>query len=144
MKVGDILKNNNLGFTLVELLASISILALLTGIVLTSYSKYLKGAKERYFKSQEQAVILSGKEYFTDYRSKLPQVIGEVKSVNLETLYEEKYIDKLKDYNGKECGISTDEATNKVYVEKVSNQKYTYYTIIECNDYKTVITKRDK
>lgn len=135
------MKNNNLGFTLVELLASISILALLTGIVLTSYSKYLKGAKERYFKNQEQTVILSGKEYFTDYRSKLPQEIGEIKSVNLETLYEEKYIDKLKDYNGKDCGISTDETANKVYVEKVGNQKYTYYTIIECNNYKTVITK---
>lgn len=144
MKVGDILKNNNLGFTLVELLASISILALLTGIVLTSYSKYLKGAKERYFKNQEQAVMLSGKEYFTDYRSKLPQEIGEIKSVKLETLYEEKYIDKLKDYNGQKCNGSTDETANKVYVEKVSERKYTYYAIIECNDYKTVITKRDK
>jgi len=135
------IKRKKKGFTLIELLATVTILGVITTSVFVSYNKYLASAKERYFKSQEDTVTLSGKEYFTDYRSKLPQVIGEVKSVNLETLYEEKYIDKLKDYNGKECGISTDEAANKVYVEKVSNQKYTYYTIIECNDYKTVITK---
>lgn len=40
------------GFTLVELLAVIAILGVLSSGVILSYSKYLKNAKERFYASQ--------------------------------------------------------------------------------------------
>lgn len=89
------------GFTLVELLAVIAILGVLSSGVILSYSKYLKNAKERFYASQEDTVTLSGKEYFTDFRSALPENIGDKTAVDLDTLYSKKYLSRLKDYNGK-------------------------------------------
>ncbi len=125
------------GFTLVELLAVIAILGVLSSGVIFSYSKYLKNAKERYYSSQENTVTLSGKEYFTDYRSRLPKEVGSKTSVDLDTLYSKKYISKLNDYNGKTCQTSTNSDANKVYAYKVADNIYVYYSIIDCNGYQT-------
>lgn len=125
------------GFTLVELLAVIAILGVLSSGVILSYSKYLKNAKERFYASQEDTVTLSGKEYFTDFRSALPEDIGDKTTVDLDTLYSKKYLSRLKDYNGKECQTSTDSNANKVYAYKVANNTYVYYSLIDCNGYKT-------
>ena len=125
------------GFTLVELLAVIAILGVLSSGVILSYSKYLKNAKERFYASQEDTVTLSGKEYFTDFRSALPENIGDKTAVDLDTLYSKKYLSRLKDYNGKECQTSTDSNANKVYAYKVANNTYVYYSLIDCNGYKT-------
>ena len=125
------------GFTLVELLAVIAILGVLSSGVILSYSKYLKNAKERFYASQEDTVTLSGKEYFTDFRSALPENIGDKTTVDLDTLYSKKYLSRLKDYNGKECQTSTDSNANKVYAYKVANNTYVYYSLIDCNGYKT-------
>lgn len=83
------------GFTLIELLAIIAILGAISSGVVYSYSKYLKNAKERYYSSQESTVTLSGKEYFTDFRSRLPKEVGSKTTVDLDTLYSKKYISRL-------------------------------------------------
>ncbi len=125
------------GFTLVELLATITILGVLLITVLVSYNNYLKNAKERYMKAQEDAVTLSGKEFFTDYRSALPQTIGDKESVTITELNSKKYLSKLTDYNGKQCAPSNDTNYNKVYAYKVMDGVYLYYTLLDCNGYKT-------
>ena len=131
------------GFTLVELLAVIAILGVLSSGVILSYSKYLKNAKERFYASQEDTVTLSGKEYFTDFRSALPENIGDKTAVDLDTLYSKKYLSRLKDYNGKECQTSTDSNANKVYAYKVANNTYVYYSLIDCNGYKTEVDTKN-
>ena len=125
------------GFTFIELLAVITILGILTTVVVVSYSKYLDNARERYYKSQEDSITLAGKEYFTDFRSKLPTVVGSKAGVDLETLYSKKYIDRMKDYNGKVCDAAVSDINNKVYAYKVADGVYLYYTIVECNGYVT-------
>ena len=77
---------NKKGFTFVELLATITILGVLMITVLVSYNSYLKNAKKRYMKAQEDTVTLSGKEFFTDYRSALPQTIGDKENVTITEL----------------------------------------------------------
>ena len=130
------IKRKKKGFTLIELLATVTILGLITTSVFVSYNKYLASAKERYFKSQEDTVTLSGKEYFTDYRSKLPQNIGEKTFVTIDSLYSKKYISRLKDYDGNIC-TSNDNNSNRVYSYKVADGIYLYYSEIDCNGYKT-------
>ena len=134
MMIGNDKKN---GFTFIELLASITILGILTTVVMVSYSKYLSKARLRYYKSQENLLTLAGKEYFTDFRSNLPTVVGSKTSVDLETLYSKKYIERIKDYNGKICSPVDSDINNRVYAYKVDDGKYLYYTIIECNGYVT-------
>ena len=129
-------KRKKKGFTLIELLATVTILGIITTSVFVSYNKYLANAKERYFKSQENTVTLSGKEYFTDYRSKLPKNIGEKTFVTIDSLYSKKYISRLKDYDGNIC-TSNDNNSNRVYSYKVADGIYLYYSEIDCNGYKT-------
>ena len=128
---------NKKGFTFVELLATITILGLLMITVLVSYNNYLKNAKKRYMKAQEDTVTLSGKEFFTDYRSDLPQTIGDKENVTITELNSKKYLSKLTDYNGKQCVPSNDTNYNKVYAYKVMDGVYLYYTLLDCNGYKT-------
>ncbi len=128
---------NKKGFTFVELLATITILGLLMITVLVSYNNYLKNAKKRYMKAQEDTVTLSGKEFFTDYRSALPQTIGDKENVTIKELNSKKYLSKLTDYNGKQCAPSKDTNYNKVYAYKVMDGVYLYYTLLDCNGYKT-------
>ena len=128
---------NKKGFTFVELLATITILGVLMITVLVSYSSYLKNAKKRYMKAQEDTVTLSGKEFFTDYRSALPQTIGDKENVTITELNSKKYLSKLTDYNGKQCAPSNDTNYNKVYSYKVMDGVYLYYTLLDCNGYKT-------
>ena len=90
-------------FTLIELLAVIVILGIIATVGIFSYSKYLKNAKVRYYNGQERMLVLSARDFFTDYRSKLPKEVGSETSVSLEELYSKKYISELKDYSGKLC-----------------------------------------
>lgn len=120
-------------FTLIELLAVIVILGIIATTGIFSYSKYLKNAKLRYYNGQERMLVLSARDYFTDYLSKLPKEVGSETSVSLEELYFKKYISRLKDYSGKIC---ENKEENKVYAYKKSINNYQYYVNINCNGYK--------
>ena len=76
----------NKAFTMVELLVTIIILGLLTTLVITSIVSILDKSHKEYYNSQENMLVLAGRDYFADYRSKLPKEIGETNSVTLETL----------------------------------------------------------
>ena len=80
------------GFTLVELLATIIILGLLTTIAYVSVTNILDRGNGSYYDSQENMLVLAGREYFADHRSELPKEIGDTSNVTLKKLIEEKYI----------------------------------------------------
>ncbi len=122
------------GFTFVELLAVIIILGIVVAAVLFSVSKLLDDSRKKYYDGQESTLILAGKEYFGDYRSKLPKEIGSTNFVTLTTLVAEKYIDPIYNHNKQVCSGDT----TKVYVQKVSEKEFQYYAILDCPSYQTV------
>ena len=82
-----------------------------------------------------------GKEYFTTER--LPEKVGEIKTLSLEKMYEKKLLLELKDKNGKSCSaknsyISIEKYENeyqmKVYLECGSESDY-IVVIMGCYDY---------
>ena len=79
------MKLKNKGFTLVELLATIIILGLLVSIAYVSVSSILNSGDDSYYESQENMLVLAGREYYADHRSELPKEIGETSNVSLET-----------------------------------------------------------
>ena len=121
------------GFTLIELLAAIVILGLLVTLGYISVRAVLDRSDESYYRSQEDMLILAGREYFTDYRSELPKEIGETNYVALETLMEEKYIDPIRDNDGNNC----DNEKSIVTAEKVTETEYQYYGVLICDEYQT-------
>ena len=75
---------NKRAFTLLELLATIIILGLLTTIVVGAILPLLNRGNNEYYKSQENMIVLAARDYFADYRSRLPKEIGETSKVTLK------------------------------------------------------------
>ena len=69
------------GFTLVELLATIIILGLLSAVIYVSVTSILNRGNDSYYTSQEDMLILAGREYYADHRSELPDEIGDTSNV---------------------------------------------------------------
>ena len=74
---------NKRGFTLLELLATIIILGLLTTIVIAGILPLLNRGNNEYYATQEEMLVLAARDFFTDYRSRLPKEIGETSTVTL-------------------------------------------------------------
>ena len=85
------------GFTMIELLTTIIILGLLTTLAYFGVSAILNRGSNSYYNSQENMIVLAEKEYFADYREKLPKDVGDTPSVTLDVLIDELYIEPVKD-----------------------------------------------
>ena len=118
------------GFTLIELLATIIILGLLTSLAYVAISSILNRGYESYYSSQEEMLILAGREYYADHRNELPDEIGETSTVTLKVLINEKYIDPIKDRNDNVCN----NVKSGVTVQKYSDKDYQYYAFLVCDD----------
>ena len=124
---------NKKGFTMVELLVTIIILGILTTLAYFGVSTILNRGSNSYYDSQENMLILAGREYFADYREKLPKDIGKTASVTLDTLIKESYIDPVKDEDDNDC--NRDKTT--VTVQKITDKDYQYYVTLVCDYYET-------
>lgn len=80
--------NNKKGFTLVEVLAVITILGLLSGIAIISVSRLIEKNRLNYYQSQEKLLKLAGQTYAENNRNKMPKEVGNISLVKLRTLKE--------------------------------------------------------
>ena len=117
------------GFTLVELLIAIVIIALLSGMGIISYRSVFSTAEERYYNAIESNLLLAGNDYFEDHRDILPAG-SEYSSVSLADLIENKYIEEIVDTEGNLCSEGT------VYAYR-ENNKFKYEVCLDCGGYKS-------
>ena len=128
---------NKKGFTMVELLATITILGLLMSIAIGSISKILSKSKDDYYKDQEENLIMIAQNYTQNNRSKLPKNIGQKVNIYLKELYDNKVLkDKVKDNGKKDCDMNA----SYVQVFKVSQENYEYVVYLKCPNYTSKIT----
>ncbi len=120
---------NNKGFTLIELVVVLVILALVSGIGVISYKNIFKSVEENYYHTLENNLKISGNEYYKDHRDELP--VDGYSSVALGDLIDNHYIEPIKDTNGNEC------RNGNVYVYYGDNNKYEYEVFLQCGDYKS-------
>ncbi len=115
------------GFTLVELLTAIVIIALLSGIGIIGYQSFFKSAEERYYDVMESNIVLAGNDYFEDHREKLP--IGSLYAdVSLEELIGSKYIEEVTDTEGNKCTDGT------VFAYR-ENNNFKYEVCLHCGSH---------
>lgn len=119
----------NKGFTLIEMLATLTILGILVTIVLVSANRLISSSNLEYYNTSEKMMILASKDYFADYRSYLPKEVGEKTRVLLSALVIEEYIDMIKDVNDNDC----DTTKSYVEVEKTSNKDFLYKAHLVCD-----------
>ena len=125
------MKKKKKGFTMVELLAVIVILGILVTVGIATTMNVINKAYKEYYRKQENMLLLAGKEYYSDYRSKLPKQKGGVAQVSLTTLIKEKYIKEIVDYRKTACKNSD----SGVKVQKQGEGQYSYTTFLNCNSY---------
>lgn len=129
----NLLKNNK-GLTLVELLAVIVIIGILSSLAVTAISKLLDRSTENYYKDQEDNIALAAQTYTNDNRNLLPfktTAPDNTTTIGLCDLINNGYIKTVKDKSGKKC------ISGCVKITKNSKEDYTYKTYLECDDYKT-------
>lgn len=124
---------NTKGFTMVELLAAIVILGILSIIALTSITKILDKTKEEYYKTTEKDLIIAAQSYVQDHRNHLPKKIGNKNKITLRTLKDNKYLTEVKDYNKKPCNL--DESYVQIF--QYSKNSYSYLSYLKCPNYES-------
>lgn len=132
-------KNKTKGFSLVEILAAIVILGLLSTIAIVSVNYILRKAEQEYYKSQKDEIILAAKSYTQDNRNALPKRVGMRTEIKLSTLQAKKYIGKVVDRHKNEC----DAEETIVQVFKYDKTHYSYSVTLVCPSYKTSENAKD-
>ena len=124
------------GFTMIELLATITILGILSIVAIGSVSYFIKNSKQNYYQSQRNNLISAAKSYYQANRSKLPKDIGTNDEVTYGDLKNSKYIGKLVASDRKtECNSND----TKVVVTKVDKNKYKYKSYLHCGEEKDTV-----
>lgn len=118
------------GFTMVELIATILILGVLTSISVVAIQAVVKNARDNYHHSQEDNFSAAARNYAEKNNQYLPKINGQATTVTLASLRKAKYIDKVLDYSKSEC----DENNSYVQIFKYDNQYY-YTPYLVCPHY---------
>lgn len=113
--------NTNKGFTLVELIAVIAIIGILSGIAVGAVSKYQIKARNETYKNYEDNLNSATKNYLLYNTGEIPGE-GLSKDINSDNLIQENYLDEMVDpVNNKKKCRATVKVTNKPPV-KVTNK----------------------
>lgn len=125
-------KINKKGFSMVELLAVITILGILAAISIISVQRILEKAKNEYYQKQKNNLIMAAQSYVKSSKENQPKILGQLKTVTLKELKDNKYIDKVVDYSKKACDPI------KTYVDIFyhdMNEDYEYTAYLKCPGY---------
>ena len=124
-------ENKEKGFSLVELLAVVVILGLLSTIAIIGVNAIIKNAEKQHYETQKNTLKMATQSYAQANRNVLPKSVGSSTNVNLKTLINQKYVEKLKTRQGKEC----DTEKSYVTVFKYSKDGYSYTPHLVCPGY---------
>ena len=125
----------NKGFTLVELLGVIVVLAIIGGIATLAITNYIGDSKEKVYRNYVATLKTTVEDYLIDDFAKngnlLPNVGGS-RTFTLNDLIHAKVIEELKDPNGGTCNQTTTIVTVKRDVDTDINFNLTYDVYLDC------------
>ncbi len=133
---------NNKGFSMVELLATVAILGILSGLAITAVSRILDKAHEEYYKSEEKNLILAAQTYYNANKTELPKIIGKKSEKTIKELKSSGYLKKdITSYDGK---TNCDPDKSKVRVYKYGVSDYSYSSVLSCGDKYTTTSSSER
>ena len=134
------MKINNKGFSMVEILAVVVILGVLSTIGIVSVTKLIENSRRHYYDAQEDQLVLAAQSYANDNKNVLPKTIGQTNTIYLDKLIQKKYIkEEIVDQNKVPCYTKDDIVDGKkvkgsrVDIYKSSKTDYKYVGHLECN-----------
>ncbi|MGN1312326.1 MAG: type II secretion system protein [Bacilli bacterium] len=136
MKIKEANKKDKKGFTMIEVLIVVAIIAVLAITIIPMISNYIQKGKDDYNAKLKNQLLVSGKEYYTNNKVKLPvkNYLGVYKNgndysyVTLPEMQSENYVSKdFVDADGRECSKSY------VYVrQNDDNKDYEWHACLIC------------
>ena len=117
------------GFTLIEIIAAVIILGIISITALITYTNSMKDFRDSYYESLSRTVMESGREFFEDNRNYRPSTIFSAQKVPISLLESRSYIDDIKDYNGHNCDRSS-----YVIAIKTGRNDFVYHTCLVCSE----------
>jgi len=118
------------GFTLIEIIAVVIILGLIILIAVPFFTGSLSVFRDDYYEDLKNNVNNSGKEFFADNKLYLPHSTLDASVVKVADLVNSKYINDVKDYNGKQCDLSS----SYVIAIRKGKDDYDYTTCLTCSE----------
>ena len=123
-------KLNTKGFTMVELLATVTILGIIMTVTIGSAIKLIQQARDDSMEQQQKLVSVAAESYFQSHKEQLPKLIGETTKVPINVLVETNYLkESIKNSKGESC-------MEKSYVtaQKKSKSSYIYKVYLYCGN----------
>lgn len=128
---------NKKGFTLVELLATVTILGIISTLAVISVTEYIKKARDTTYNDHEKSMKGAASNFLIDHSGYIPNVNEKI-VIDVERLIEEKYLTTLKDPKGDHDAC---DETSYVVVERHTNTTHNlnidYHMCLQCNGHYT-------
>src|SRR5574344_718325 len=117
------------GFTVVELLGVILILALLGLLIYPTVTSIIKNARTKSYNAQKELIVEDAKLWVTDNDSLLSDTVGSVYKLEIIDLQKGGYLENV-DIKNLETNVTLDNACVEI---TTSTNKYTYLFVEDCN-----------
>ena len=129
------MKLNNKGFTMVELLAAVAILGILSGVAVMGVTRYREKVRQEAYETMEKSAYTAAQNYILDKGTVVSSSATSPTIINIIDLVDEGYLQNLEDpkAKGKYCHADSNVKVTKTERTGTAIDEYTYLVTIKCN-----------
>ena len=131
---------NKKGFTMIELMAAITLLGIMSTLAVVSVSKYLNKSKKTVYRDYEDTLKNATTNYFLDHTGLLPEINdASGTKVLATTLINEDYLENMKDPTNKSFNCNNNSYVIVTRKDNVGfNMDLEYRVCLVCSKYKSI------
>ena len=130
------MKLNNKGFSLIEILAVVAIMGIMSGLAVAAYTSYQDKVRTDSYEAMESSAYAAAQNYIQQYGIVIPSD-GTPRQITVPALVNSGLLSKLEDpkVKGSLCHDGSYVNVSKQPSDKDKLEVYTYEVVIKCRDY---------